>query len=747
MASHLNKSDDSQMTAQRKPSGTGTANDDLCNLCLQALTIDDKLAGGAVIKASDGTTALDFSRFTFTNSWASQWVRGIRFSRCLDTHQDRDKPGWHGSKFNQDLNLCAGKNYERCVTLPTLLELSEPAAKRCRFCSRLKDLFCEQYDECSWWKKTCPRSRLRFKMQYEWQGYRKISEGDEEATITTTEATLDCLGVFVHHPGLKNYEVDFYKFGVEAWPGKCRDWLKIRTRPLDPDGPASKRNIDFMKHCIDECVKYHYACRDKLSNTQFIPTRLLDIGNVETLFVRLVERCQIPLVGSSSPQLQYATLSYCWGESLTLKTTEETKDEYEKIGILMHDMPATFQDAIYITRKLGIRYLWIDALCIIQHNTADWEAESVRMCDIFANSQITISAAANSSSSESFLQRPFDKPLDIHFRSLLNPDVSGEYSIPLQPRSTSRAMNDVRHSKLYSRAWVWQEEIMSTRQLVFGEKMFQFRCNQGISLENGLFEDSPGVILKKSSNYDWFWRNALRIYSSRELSYPRDRLGAMAGVAKFIDNNLKAAGKSTDYLVGLWLNDSFGYQICWACKNPTVSYITMMDSLRNENEYFAPSWSWASRNTGIHCYFTGDYTAVQVISYNLQPANSDAMVAVKFGSSITLRGKCRQTPVEPSRGRLKQGGNRESHRWETFSDHGRIDFWLDWVPNVDDPEEFKVQSQLQLLIINRSGEPSGLLILPFDGSHGTLYHRVGVFTLWGNSEWLRCLPDRDFTIW
>ncbi|KAK1707868.1 hypothetical protein BDP67DRAFT_581527 [Colletotrichum lupini] len=56
--------------------------------------------------------------------------------------------------------------------------------------------------------------------------------------------------------------------------------------------------------------------------------------------------------------------------------------EEHKEGIITATMPQTFQDAVTMTRKLGIRYLWIDALCIVQDDIADWSREASTMGDV-----------------------------------------------------------------------------------------------------------------------------------------------------------------------------------------------------------------------------------------------------------------------------------------------------------------------------------------------------------------------------
>jgi hypothetical protein len=81
----------------------------------------------------------------------------------------------------------------------------------------------------------------------------------------------------------------------------------------------------------------------------------------------------------------YVSLSHCWGDSVyPAKTTSQTLDQNRK-SIPWSTLPKTFQDAIFFTRWLRIRYLWIDSLCIIQDSREDWLEESVKMMHIYQN--------------------------------------------------------------------------------------------------------------------------------------------------------------------------------------------------------------------------------------------------------------------------------------------------------------------------------------------------------------------------
>ena len=72
-------------------------------------------------------------------------------------------------------------------------------------------------------------------------------------------------------------------------------------------------------------------------------------------------------------------------------------------GVATSTLPATIQDAIIVTRKLGLRYLWVDALCIFQDSTSDKDAEIAKMDQIYQNARLTISAASAEKCQDGFL--------------------------------------------------------------------------------------------------------------------------------------------------------------------------------------------------------------------------------------------------------------------------------------------------------------------------------------------------------
>ncbi len=102
---------------------------------------------------------------------------------------------------------------------------------------------------------------------------------------------------------------------------------------------------------------------------------------------------------SHDQKAQYTALSHCWGALKPLTTTGSSLEQ-RKQGIEWSSLPKTFRDAIHVTHSLGIKYLWIDSLCIVQDDSVDWEVESAKMASIYSQSFITIAATAAVNGSE-----------------------------------------------------------------------------------------------------------------------------------------------------------------------------------------------------------------------------------------------------------------------------------------------------------------------------------------------------------
>ena len=126
---------------------------------------------------------------------------------------------------------------------------------------------------------------------------------------------------------------------------------------------STKDNIcfKFLSNALNRCLASHVPCSDERP-VKWIPTRLLDVQpslkNHDA--VRLVERESLINFKSDDP-IQYLTLSHKWGQKSFIKLTESNKEKM-KVSISVETLPPCFQDAVFATRQLGYRYIWIDSL-------------------------------------------------------------------------------------------------------------------------------------------------------------------------------------------------------------------------------------------------------------------------------------------------------------------------------------------------------------------------------------------------
>ncbi|KAH7040896.1 heterokaryon incompatibility protein-domain-containing protein [Microdochium trichocladiopsis] len=119
---------------------------------------------------------------------------------------------------------------------------------------------------------------------------------------------------------------------------------------------------------------------DMPGERDFRPSRLLRLSEgSEVVVLREFE-------DSANETPVYMTLSHCWGHSMPYRLTTANHSQLLKVGAPLAELGATFQDAVKIALELGVGYLWIDSLCIIQDSTEDWMTQSVQMQQIYSSS-------------------------------------------------------------------------------------------------------------------------------------------------------------------------------------------------------------------------------------------------------------------------------------------------------------------------------------------------------------------------
>jgi hypothetical protein len=276
-----------------------------------------------------------------------------------------------------------------------------------------------------------------------------------------------------------------------------------------------------------------------------IPTRLIDVGPQDCskdpfIFISS-SRCSAPLEQKEDwpPKIdvesfRYIALSYCWGKSGNLTTTIHNIDTMQT-GIKWDTIPQTIKDAILVTRKLGVRYLWVDALCIIQGPGGDWEVESPKMADVYRGAFLTISAALSPDVWHG-LRQSIESPLPIdkwtrRARKGLShsgprvANVSEEYRLTSHP--------------VYKRGWALQERILSRRLLIFCRDGVYWECQSSAHSKSFPQLASRGGGRLRETCSDREWGGILEDYTSRLLTLESDKLPALSGVAMVYHRSTK----------------------------------------------------------------------------------------------------------------------------------------------------------------------------------------------------------------
>ncbi len=339
----------------------------------------------------------------------------------------------------------------------------------------------------------------------------------------------------------------------------------------------SAESFDFVQSMLQKCLTTHTSCVQPSSLTP--PKRLLNISGDQ---IKLAEPSSDDVYLWTSAK-KYAALSHCWGPTVPIKTLHETIEQF-KMGINWHDLTATFQDGITVARRLGIDWIWIDSLCIIQNDTSDWEIEASKMSDYYKNAYITISATSSANGSVPFLRSRDSLWTPARFECLKSdgkPFIVEARLIPEKPYS-----NTIEGwGPLTTRAWTFQEHILSTRAVHYASAEVIWDCIEERNSENGLlyinlYESLPPKI--KVPGVYMLWYDMVQRYSLRQITFESDRLPALGGIARIIQE-----GSHSNYVAGLWKEDLIK-GLCWSISSDSTDKIVVA----NENK--VPSWSWAS---------------------------------------------------------------------------------------------------------------------------------------------------------
>ncbi|KAH6879991.1 heterokaryon incompatibility protein-domain-containing protein [Thelonectria olida] len=501
------------------------------------------------------------------------------------------------------------------------------------------------------------------------------------------------------------------------------------------DNTGSPQSWNQISQWIQNCQANHSRCPKQWAGgdhgTRWYPTRLLDLESLDTLRgpTRLIETTR------EHPQGCYMTLSHCWGTQPIIRLTSENFDAFCQ-RIAFEDLPKTFQDAVVITRKLGIRYLWIDSLCIIQagpESKDDWLRESSVMDQVYRNSFLNVGATGAVDGRDGcFRDRDY---MEVFRPAILKPECM-THCAEFRPkyRLVEQSFLDdwILNEPLLQRGWVYQERFLAPRMLHFGSRQMFWECRETKACESFpdyllppielasvsyLTDDQPEKAVEEMmtgvmGQYRWY--QIVKEYSSKVLTRPEDKLVAISGVAR--QYQVLKLQPDDKYWAGIWKSD-LPKGLCWNVEGGAGS--------RPEN-WRAPTWAWPSVdgtiNPPVKWYYEGHEKDRLLAIMGDGPEIQYVTESNPFGAMTAASWKV-QTRLIP----LEVVKKEDKDEW-SLSYIGTKFLRSAWYP--DEPTTESVVSVLCLCLASGKDGMIGLTVVRVDGMRDR-YVRTGLFQLWG----------------
>ncbi|KAK4664202.1 uncharacterized protein QC763_503520 [Podospora pseudopauciseta] len=522
-----------------------------------------------------------------------------------------------------------------------------------------------------------------------------------------------------------------------------------------PQCAGNEDSLNFINKRVNECITSH-SCEGNNKLLPQLPSRVIWLQAHTPSHIQLVEPTGI--------RAKYIALSYCWGSvSPDTYLTDARNLESRKAGINYDELPPLLQDVVTCVRALGIEYLWVDRLCIVQGDDGDFSTQAPKMGDIYGDATLTIAAASGESENDRILLErdtkagPFS--LDLKLKGM------GTLTLKVRRRTHKLETEYVGgdYGRVSTRAWIWQERLLSSRTVFFTPRALKFECHHH-SVWQGY---APGVVgnswsthVELASSSHNAWLRLLIEFMKRNITNASDRLPAIESVMKRI-----AVKTGWSPFWGVFeekLVESLG----WSAIDLKTS--SGQASCRMNPGHYAPTWSWASVDgeiTYIHVLTDQHYAPlhqVDPLMYELQCRDLDrATGAITMVGSYLIGGiRCTIEPnasySEESEMTREVGKYRYTHNVRVSGQHPDFLFnpdvplmSVEGDPNqpysgsavrapygVDDPTEEWTGNCLVLLVARRNKRSLALLLgASLRNIDGAAWERIGLSTSIDVSVW------------
>jgi hypothetical protein len=462
---------------------------------------------------------------------------------------------------------------------------------------------------------------------------------------------------------------------------------------------ASPSNVTFpmrastILQLLAMCDSTHPNCQAYLPQNTSGPARLIDVGSEG----EPPKLCLMSEFHVSGLEARYLALSHCWGGDGPLKTTSSTLADF-RVSMPLAQLPRTYQEAIAATRALGVRFLWIDSLCIVQDDPDDWAHEAAKMASVFQYAYLTISAVSAKDSQGSLgifaahppaLQfgLPYSNESPKAYPEIPRAGTCSRIFLDFQGSTWYRNRDILFHSPLKNRGWIFQEMMLSRRILHLADGQFLWECHSLLESEDGTYngvidniypwqrsEEHLKLVSRlrnegESRRIWWKWMNE---YWKREFTYSSDSLPAIAGITHLYQ---ELTGDTP--VVGLW-KGGLPFDLAWyTCPRST----TLM------RESGMPSWSWVSISHPFRRHISHYYEGYKgadcgTVFWQAQVAEIDIqwterpLISPLRQAMICLKGSIRREDLQRD-GPYFQSYRSISGRWMVF-----FDMELDLPPSI-----------------------------------------------------------------
>lgn len=475
------------------------------------------------------------------------------------------------------------------------------------------------------------------------------------------------------------------------------------------DGTGSPASMAMARRWLEHCESAHIGtcshCPSMPGEPPELPTRVIDVGDAEKS-PRLVE--------TRGYRSEYCALSYCWGQAqATPLRTEKASHAQHLKSIPMEQLPKTLRDAITVTRDMGIRYLWIDSLCIIQDDHDDWAHEAAHMQKVYLNARLVLSALASDHGDGGlFRDAQSDLPPFVQLSIPSPPDKSAQSCLYALPYRVADGAAELVSGPPNKRAWVLQEESLAVRILYFGAEMLYWEClavtasesePDGLQsgkvrpprefnrarrkrLQNRELNCDCHVALVSEANgrggwgdvsFDQAWEESVALYTRRSLSRHTDRIPAILGLAMRMQSALHCR-----FATGVWTGAYALRSLCWQVTGQPGRLV----------EHY-PSWSWASTTAAVEYKLLGSQafraSAVEWLANVVAIETDQSLSQSRVSGPVRIRGLLKKNPGSLRKGKL--GGyyatfDPDTTHSEVVSTTSEpLPLWSDSELNADDP--------------------------------------------------------------